>query len=97
MIPEGDPDLITYLTELLGTKKRDQQNNTFWYPTPENPGSIQDHTPIQTRILKELREVQRKEKLNPKDDAESRIELLKRFDWTDSLLTETENKQSKRF
>ena len=29
MIPEGDPDLITYLTELLRTNKRDQQTNTF--------------------------------------------------------------------
>ena len=28
MIPEGDPDLITYLTELLRTNKPDQQTNT---------------------------------------------------------------------
>ena len=61
MIPERDPDLITYLTELLKTIKPDQQNNTFWFPTPENPGHIEDHTPIQTRFLKELRELQRKE------------------------------------
>ena len=90
MIPEGDPNLIAYLTELLRTNKPDQQNNTFWFPTPENPGNTDDHTPIQTRILKELRELQRKEKLNPKDDIESRMEFLKRFDWTDTLLTETE-------
>ena len=25
MIPEGDPDLVTYLTELLRTNKQDQQ------------------------------------------------------------------------
>ena len=36
MIPKGDPDLITYLTELLRTNKTDQQTNTFWFPTPEN-------------------------------------------------------------
>ena len=36
MIPEGDPDLVTYLTELLRTIKPDQQNNSFWFPTPEN-------------------------------------------------------------
>ena len=34
--------------------------------------------------------MQLKEKLNPKDDFESRVEFLKRFDWTDTLLTETE-------
>ena len=70
MIPEGDPDLVTYLTELLRTNKPDQQNNTFWFPTPENPGNTEDHTPIQTRILTELCELQRREKLNPKDDSE---------------------------
>ena len=90
MIQEGDPDLITFLTELLRTNKPDQRNNTFWFPTPEDPGKTEDHTPIQTRILTELLELQRKEKLNPKDDIESRVEFLKRFDWTDILLTETE-------
>ena len=90
MIPEGDPDLVTYLTELLRTNKQDQQSNAFWFPTPENPGNTEDHTPIQTRILTELRELQRREKLNPKDDIESRTEFLKRFDWTDTLLTESE-------
>ena len=90
MIPEGDPYLVTYLTELLKTNKRDQQNNTFWFPTPKNPGNTEDHTPIQTRILTEFCELQRNEKLNPKDDSESRTEFLKRFDWTDRLLTETE-------
>ena len=65
MIPEGDPDLVIYLTELLRTNKPDQQNfgfrHTFWFPTHENPGNTDDHTPIQTRSLKELRELQRKE------------------------------------
>ena len=88
MIPEGDPDLIVYLTELLRTKKPDQQNNTFCFPTPENPGNRDDHTPFQKRLLKELCELQLK-KLNPKDDIESRMEFLKRLDWTDTLLTET--------
>ena len=90
MIPEGDPDLITYLTELLRTNKPNQQTNTFWFPTPENPGNTEEHSPIQTRIPKELCELQQKEKLNPKDDNESRIEFLKRFDWTETLLNENE-------
>ena len=33
MIPEGDPDLITHLIELLRTNKQDQQTKTFWFPT----------------------------------------------------------------
>ena len=66
MIPEGDPHLVTYLTEILRTNKPDQQNNTFWFPTPKNPGNTEDHTPIPTRILTELRELQRREKLTQK-------------------------------
>ena len=65
MIPQGDPDLAAYRNELLRTSKPKQQNNTFWFPTPENPGKHEDHTPIQTRILKELNELKDKEKLNP--------------------------------
>ena len=51
MIPEGDPDLTSHLNELLRTNKPEQQSNTFWFPTPKNPGKIADHTPKQTRIL----------------------------------------------
>ena len=90
MIPQGDPDLTAYLNELLRTKKPEQQDNMFWFPTPENPGKPEDHTPIQTRILKELNELKDKEKLNPQESKESRNNLLKRFDWTGTLLTETE-------
>ena len=43
VIPEGDPVLITYLTELLRTNKTDQQTNTFWFPTPENRGNTDDN------------------------------------------------------
>ena len=90
MIPQNDPDLTAYLNELLRTNKPEQQDNTFWIPTPENPGKPEDHTPIQTRILKELNELKDKEKLNLQESTESRNKILKRFDWTDTLLTEME-------
>ena len=89
MIPQGDHDLTAYLNELLRTNKPEQQNDTFWFPTPENPGKPEDHTPIQTRILKELNELKDKEKLSPQESKESRNKFLKRFDWTDTLLRET--------
>ena len=44
VFPEGDQDMINYLTKLLRTIKRDQQNNTFWFTTPENPGNTEDLT-----------------------------------------------------
>ena len=90
MTPQDDPDLNAYLNELLRTNKPEQQDNTFWFPTPENPGKLEDHTPIQTRILKELNELKDKGKLNPQESTASRNKFLKRFDWTDTLLTATE-------
>ena len=90
MIPQDDLDLNAYLNELLRTNKTEQQDDTFWFPTPENPGKLEDHTPIRTRILKEINELKDKEKLNPQESTESRNKFLKRFDWTDALLTARE-------
>ena len=90
MIPQDAPDLAAYLNELLRTSKPEEQDNAFWFPTPENPGKPEGHTPIQTRILKELNELKDKEKLNPEKSTETRTKILKRSDWTDTLLAETE-------
>ena len=48
--------------------------------------AMKGHTPIQTRILNELRELEQLEKLNPLENTESRYQLLFNFDWTDSAL-----------
>ena len=90
MISQGDPDLTAYLNELLRTNKPEEKDNSFWFPAPENPGKNEDHTPSQTKLLNELNELKDKEKLNPQESTESRSKFLKRFDWTDTLLTETE-------
>ena len=90
MIPQGDSDLTAYLNELLRTNKPEQQTDTFWFPTPENLGKPEDHTPIQARILKELNDLKDNEKLNPQESTESRNKFLKRFDRTDTLLTQLE-------
>ena len=92
MITQGDSDLTAHVSELLRTIKPQQQNITFWFPTPENPGKLEDHTPKQTIVLKKLNELKDKEKLNPKERTKSRNKFLERFDWTDTLLTETERK-----
>ena len=86
-IPEGDPDLTTYLNELFRKHKPVQHNNAFWLPTPKNAGKTDDHTPIQKRIL---RAAKNERKLNLKDDIDLRMKFLERFDWTDALLMETE-------
>ena len=91
-IPQGDPDLTAYLHQLLRTKKPEQQNNTFWFPTTENPATLEDHTPIQTRILKELNELRDKRKPQPTREHRISNKLLEQFDWTDTLLTVREKR-----
>ena len=62
MIQEADLDLTTYFNELLKMNKAEQKGNTFWFPTPKNPGKNGHHNhPIHTRILKDLLELQMKE------------------------------------
>ena len=85
--PQDDLALTAYLNELLRTSKPEQQDNTFWFPTPENPGKPEDHTPIQTRVLNELNELKDKEKLNPQESRKSQNKFLKRLVWTDTFLT----------
>ena len=55
MILQGDHDVTAYIGELLRTNKLEQQNNTLWLPTPENTGKRENHTPLQTRTLNELK------------------------------------------
>ena len=74
------------MNSLLKTSKVDEVNETYWFPTPQNRGNEKEHTPIQTRILNELRELEQFEQLNPLEDTNSRNQFLSNFDWTYSTL-----------
>ena len=97
MIPQGDPDLTAYLNELPRTNKPEQQDNTFWFPTPENPGKPQDQTPIQTRIINELNELKDKEKPNPQESTDSRINFSNDLIGPINFFQKRKNKQLKIF
>ena len=86
LLNNGHDDAIHYKNSLLETSKNDEVNETYWFLTPQNPGNEKEHTPIQTRILNELRELEQIEKLNPLENTNSRNQFLSNFDWTDSTL-----------
>ena len=68
-----DPgDTHMYVNELMKSNENEQNSENFWFPTPENPGNEAEHTPNQRRILKEIRELIKKEQLDPTKDKESR-------------------------
>ena len=66
--------------------KSEETNETFWFPTPQEPGYEAHHTAIQKRRLQELKALQNLEQLNPQDNQESRKQFLSNFHWTGSKL-----------
>ena len=56
-----DPDdAHLYINELIKASETEQNDESFWFPTSENPGNEEEHMPIQRRILKEIRELIKK-------------------------------------
>ena len=82
-----------YVSSLIKTNRNPQNSENYWFPTPENPGNPEEHTPIQKRILRELQTLQDLETLDPTTDAESRAKFLENFDWKDSNLTPEEKEK----
>ena len=93
LLNENEEDAIYYVSSLLKANRNNDQYEQYWFPTPENPGDEDSHTPIQRRILQELRNLQEAEQLNPQNDDESRRKFLSNFDWKDSMLQQHEIKK----
>ena len=90
---EDPNDTITYVREIMKADSDLSETDRFWFPTPENPGKGAEHTPIQNRILKEIRELEHKETLNPNEDSASRGLFFKMFQWKDSFKQGKEKQQ----
>ena len=86
LLTEHD-DVLTYINALTQVEQPEDNEEKLWFPTPENPGNEQEHSLIQKRILKELRELATLAKLDPTENEESRTKFLSMFKWTDSLIT----------
>ena len=82
-----------YINELLKVPSQNSEQESYWFPTPEEPGVPTTYTPIQQRIYNELLELKELEQLNPQDDEKSRKAFFANFDWTDKTLNPEELKQ----
>ena len=96
-IQEDYPHLSAHVNKYAKTNKPEQRNNTFCFPTPENPCKPENDTAREIRILRELIELKEKEQFNHQVGTESRTTLLERFYWTDTMLTETQKQAIKDF
>ena len=90
---EDPDDTHMYVNELMKANETEQGDENFWFPTPENPRNEEEHTPIQRRILKEIRELINKEELDPTKDQESRKKFLDMFHWEGSQIEGNDRKQ----
>ena len=89
---DDSEDAIIYINELLKTPDSPSSNQNFWFPTANNPGDPTTHIPIQSRILREIQELEEIQKLDPTDSLEDRETFLSHFNWSDSQLTPEDQK-----
>ena len=80
-------DVVTYIDALMQVERPDDKKEKIWFPTPENPGDAEEHSPIQKQILKELRELAELEKLDSTEKEDCRNKFLSMFKWSNSLIT----------
>ena len=90
LLQDNPENAAYYASSLIKSTKPEDFKENYWFPTPDDPGDPQHHTPIQKRILSELINLQELEQLNPQEDPESRQQFLSNFDWTDSMLQPAE-------
>ena len=62
---DDSEDAIVYINELLKSSDKTSNNQNFWFPTLNDPGDPNTHTPIQSRRLREIKELEEIQKLNP--------------------------------
>ena len=82
-----------HINELLKVPQQTPEQETFWFPTPDEPGDPATYTPIQQRIYQELLELQELEKLNTNDNDTSRKTFLSNFDWSETTLGPDERQE----
>ena len=69
------------------------EQESYWFPTPEEPGDPTTCTPIQQRIYTDFLELKQLEKLNPQDSEASKESILSNFDCSDTTLSQEERQQ----
>ena len=90
---QHEETIEVYINELLKVPQSTPEQESYWFPTPEDPGDPATYTQIQQRIYNELLELKELEKLNPHDNESSRKTFLSNFDWSDTTLSSDEQQE----
>ena len=83
LLTEQD-DVVTYTNVVMQVERPEDDEKKL---APEIPVNTEEHSPIQKRNLKELRELSELENLDPTANEETRNKCLSIFKWSDSIVT----------
>ena len=92
MIQHEDTTEI-YINELLKVPSQNLEQESYWFPTQEDPGDPTTYTPKQQRIYTEFLELKQLKKLNPQDSEASKESFLSNCDWSDITVSPEERQQ----
>ena len=82
-----------YINELQKVPQTNTEQETFWFPTPEEPSEPTTYTPIQQRIYNELLEFKDIEKHYPHKNESARKAFISNVDWSDTTLSHEEQQE----
>ena len=83
-----------YFYQLMKANQSSDEQKTYCFPTPEQPGDAETFTLIKQRIYDELMKLKQLEQLNPNDNEESKTKFFDQFDWTNTTLSPFEKQQN---
>ena len=69
----------------------------LWFPTPETCHDFSNLTPLQREIYDQILQLQRHEKMDPKNNETDKLEFLKKFSWDTCVLNADQKRQLEEF
>ena len=96
MIQHEDTTEI-YRYELLKVPFQNPEQESYWFPTPDDPGDPTTYIPIQQRIYTELLKLKQLEKLNPQNNEASKKSFLSNLIGLTQRSAQKNDKKSKKY
>ena len=102
--PDDFEGELNQLIEELHFKKIDTPTgrpppdySKLWFPTPETCNDFSNFTPLQREIYDQILQLQRQEKMDPKNNEANKMEFLKKFSWDTCVLNADQKRQREEF
>ena len=102
--PDGFESELNQLIQDFHFKKIDTPTgrpppdySKLWFPTPETCHDFSNSTPLQREFYDRILELERQEKMDPRNNEADKLEFLKKISWDTCLLNADQKRQLKEF